>query len=308
MCDIELISMLIDGELPEDESARLRAHLEECPSCGALYSDFAALKKGFAELEAAPPDTLAPGIMYKYGLGEGPSRKRRALGSLISVAAVAAVLLVVTNNDNIFPAPPENNMAYYNDNSEPAYDLLDNGVLPSAIAPRTGAGASEQLNPGEPAFDSAAREGEFDSIYNDPVPEGIPAPEAAPRGLYDYSALLGQLDGYGWRLEELDSYGGVLSAESNIISVNGERLEVYEYLSVEAMETEAGYVDPDGLSFRFPENEDGEARLVSVQWESCPHFFKRDLIIVQYVGHDEGILNFLGENFGQRFAGACHLD
>jgi hypothetical protein len=93
-CDVELISAYIDGELPESEAARLRAHMEECGSCNALCRDFTALKEGFAALETSPPDTLVPGIFYKIGLGEETPRVRRVIGRLVAVAACAAVVMI----------------------------------------------------------------------------------------------------------------------------------------------------------------------------------------------------------------------
>jgi len=92
LCDIEAISMFIDGELPEMDAARLRGHLSECPSCRALLKDLTAVKEGFALLDDDPPDTLLPGILYKIELGEEPPRRRRIIGSLAGVAACAAIL------------------------------------------------------------------------------------------------------------------------------------------------------------------------------------------------------------------------
>jgi hypothetical protein len=118
-CNIENISALIDGELPETDAARLRGHLQECPSCNALYQDLSAMREGFAGLEKNPPDTLARGIMYKIDIGaaDSPQRFRKAVRSLIAVAACLVAVLVVSKI-----AFPE----------EPFMPLADDGYTESA--------------------------------------------------------------------------------------------------------------------------------------------------------------------------------
>ncbi|MCL1806117.1 MAG: zf-HC2 domain-containing protein [Oscillospiraceae bacterium] len=100
-CDIEAIVAFIDGELPLPDAARLREHLKECPSCGALYEDLTAMQDGFQAMEVEPPDTLARGVVYKMSLGDDPPRKSRVLRSLFAVAACVAAVLLITRTMNI---------------------------------------------------------------------------------------------------------------------------------------------------------------------------------------------------------------
>jgi hypothetical protein len=104
-CDIEAISALTDGELSEDAASSLHRHLDECPSCRALLEDFKALRQGLGGLDAEPPDTLMPGILYKIDLGEDPPRKGRVIKSLIAVAACAAVVFFIMRPET--PTDPE---------------------------------------------------------------------------------------------------------------------------------------------------------------------------------------------------------
>lgn len=108
-CEIEAISALLDGELPENEAALLFAHMEECPACRALYQDFTALRDGFTGLDIQPPDTFAPGTVYRLGLGEEPPRRRRVIASLLGVAACLVAVFVISQN--MAPPDAENDLA-----------------------------------------------------------------------------------------------------------------------------------------------------------------------------------------------------
>jgi len=113
-CDIENISVYLDGEMPENDAAQLRAHLAECSSCAALYRDLSIMAKGFSDLEVSTPDTLAPGIMYKVNLGDDPPRLRRVIRQLIAVAACLIVVLVASKmvSPNELPEAPAEREAY----------------------------------------------------------------------------------------------------------------------------------------------------------------------------------------------------
>ena len=113
-CDIENISAYLDGEMPENDAAQLRAHLAECSSCAALYRDLSVMQKGFSDLNVPTPDTLAPGIMYKVNLGGDPPRIRRVIRQLIAVAACLIVVLVASKvvSPNELPDAPEEREAY----------------------------------------------------------------------------------------------------------------------------------------------------------------------------------------------------
>jgi hypothetical protein len=81
--------------------------------------------------------------------------------------------------------------------------------------------------------------------------------------------------------------------EGSIIKVNGADVQVFEYESVEAMESEAAQVAPDG----------GSIGTSMVTWVDTPHFYKAGRIIVLYVGSDESVLSLLENALGPQFAG-----
>jgi hypothetical protein len=77
----ELVSLELDGELSELESARLEAHLENCASCRELKTELGGLTLA---LRAAPLETLERPIAL-------PRHSRFALRPLQVGAAAAAV-------------------------------------------------------------------------------------------------------------------------------------------------------------------------------------------------------------------------
>jgi hypothetical protein len=220
-CEIEAISALIDGELPESDAARLRGHLEECPSCRALFDDFTALKNGFEALQTDPPDTLLPGIMYKAELGEAPSRLKRVIGSLLGVAAVAAAVIILTQTgmlpqtyDGTMAKELQNNSAIFWEYSAAGdyfYDEDGGEPLP-ARDPAVMAESGESADMREWTAGS-------DALDNAEAP--APAPPVLRAGIdLDYDAFLRMLSDSGFSYVEHE-YGHIQIGEEPF-----ERLEV----------------------------------------------------------------------------------
>ncbi|MCL2752458.1 MAG: zf-HC2 domain-containing protein [Firmicutes bacterium] len=186
-CDIEAISAMIDGELPEADAALLRGHFDKCPSCRILYDDFASLKKGFADLDVEPPDTLAPGILYKINLGEEPSRIRRVVGRLAAVAACAVVLLFVTRM-----AEPS-----------PQYDTAPGGDRIGALE---SAGARDAADAGGKPYSSS----DAVNAAPDPASGGGTDETSLQRQSTEYRAFLAQLTEKGLEFSEEGGTGQLL--------------------------------------------------------------------------------------------------
>jgi hypothetical protein len=81
--------------------------------------------------------------------------------------------------------------------------------------------------------------------------------------------------------------------QGQIISVNGADVQIFEYESAEAMESEAAQVAPDG----------GSIGTSMVTWMDAPHFYKTGRIIILYVGSNTAILDLLENVIGPQFAG-----
>ncbi len=195
-CDIEAVSALLDGELPEAEAARLLAHIEECPSCRALYQDLAALREGFAELETPSPDTFLPGTVYRYGLGQEPPRSRRVIASLLGIAACLVAVLVISQNVGAPQIAGDGGESVITD-LENAGNGADNGIIsesndnvggePAPQAPKVDTdenGQSNDIPDGAEEYtkDDDVPEDTWNSFDDAMVPDQAPAvmPEPSP--------------------------------------------------------------------------------------------------------------------------------
>jgi hypothetical protein len=49
-CDVALLSALVDGDLSARKTARVRAHVDGCPSCAAALADLDTMKRGLHAL------------------------------------------------------------------------------------------------------------------------------------------------------------------------------------------------------------------------------------------------------------------
>jgi hypothetical protein len=121
-----------------------------------------------------------------------------------------------------------------------------------------------------------------------------PAETTEPGGIEDRASLIAALQTSGATVET----GGPVSQpfftpEGSIIKVNGADVQVFEYETIEAMESEASQVTSDG----------GSIGTTMVTWMDTPHFYKAGRIIVLYVGSDATVLDLLEGALGPQFAG-----
>jgi hypothetical protein len=85
------------------------------------------------------------------------------------------------------------------------------------------------------------------------------------------------------------------SVTGQIITVDGQTVQVYEYAAASTAEAEALLVAPDGRSVA--------ARRVA--WMATPHFFRAGRVMVLYLGHDAETLLRLEALVGPAFAGGA---
>ncbi len=121
-----------------------------------------------------------------------------------------------------------------------------------------------------------------------------PAVTTEPLAMEDKASLISALEASGATVETSEPVSqAFFSPEGSIIKVNGADVQVFEYESVDAMESEASQVAPDG----------GSIGTTMVSWMDTPHFYKTGRIIVLYVGSDKVVLDLLGKALGPQFAG-----
>ena len=124
------------------------------------------------------------------------------------------------------------------------------------------------------------------------APTESPATESA--SVEDKAGLIVALQALGGTVETGDPVSQpFFTPEGSIIKVNGADVQVFEYESAEAMESEASQVSSDG----------GSIGTSMVSWMDAPHFYKTGKIIVLYVGSDTTVLELLEGVLGPQFAG-----
>jgi hypothetical protein len=125
-------------------------------------------------------------------------------------------------------------------------------------------------------------------------PPATESPATESPAVEDHHSLVAALEASGATVETGEPISqAFFSPEGSIIKVNGADVQVFEYESAEAMESEASQVAPDG----------GSIGTTMVTWIDPPHFYKAGRIIVLYVGSDEAVLDLLEKALGPQFAG-----
>ena len=120
------------------------------------------------------------------------------------------------------------------------------------------------------------------------------SPATEPASVGDKASLIAALQASGATVEVRDPISQpFFTPEGNTIKINTADVQVFEYESAEAMESEASQVSPDG----------GSIGTSMVSWIGTPHFYKTGKIIALYVGSDASVLELLKGTLGPQFAG-----
>ncbi len=129
---------------------------------------------------------------------------------------------------------------------------------------------------------------------------GSGCPFITPGGTTTFEQLVDDLRAAGNAVEVGDTISQpFFSVEGQVITVNGEDVEVFEHASAEAADEEAALVSPDGSS----------VGTTQIEFVATPHFYKSGALIVLYVGDDPAVSDPLEAVLGPQFAGgSCASD
>jgi hypothetical protein len=83
------------------------------------------------------------------------------------------------------------------------------------------------------------------------------------------------------------------SVKGTMIKVGGEDVQVFEYSNAAAVDAQAALVSRDGSAV-------GKTKL---HWIGPPHFYKKEKLLVLYLGDDNKVLKALDAVLGRQFAG-----
>ncbi len=97
-----------------------------------------------------------------------------------------------------------------------------------------------------------------------------------------------------------------LAPEKQLLTVNGEDIQAFEFGSAEEADAAAGGVSATGTSI-LTTMADGTRVASAVDWVAPSHFYKAGKLIVIYVGCDSDVISLLQETMGPQFAGGAGL-
>ena len=84
-----------------------------------------------------------------------------------------------------------------------------------------------------------------------------------------------------------------LTVKGTMIKVRGEDVQVYQYPNAKAVDSQAAIISRDGVTV-------GKTK---IHWIGTPHFYKKEKLLVLYLGDAEAVLKTLETHLGRQFAG-----
>jgi hypothetical protein len=111
---------------------------------------------------------------------------------------------------------------------------------------------------------------------------------------YTYTSLIEDLKSTGASVETGESISqSFFTPQGQVIKLNGENLQMFEYSSEEEAIKEGMHVSANGSS----------VGTTMITWIDTPHFYQSRKIIVLYVGNNPEVIELLSEVLGPQFAG-----
>ena len=121
----------------------------------------------------------------------------------------------------------------------------------------------------------------------------------------DYVSLVDNLRAAGATVDPAGTASGSpFAPETQLLTVNGEDINAYEFGSVEEADAAAEGVSASGSPI-VTTFADGTGKSSMVTWVESPHFYKAGKLIVLYVGCDSDVIDVLQETMGPQFAGGA---
>ncbi|MGI6026333.1 MAG: anti-sigma factor family protein [Candidatus Scatomorpha sp.] len=157
-CDryLEMISQLVDGELPEPQKTELFAHLDGCANCRRVYDAFSAISLSLGE--TAAPEGFAEGVMAAVRTqgGHGSSRAKKPGKSPVRYMALAACIVLAVLATVRLALPSGSTGAA---SGEPQAAKFGVAAAPGEIDPRNSDAEADGAAPDtSPAEETARRE------------------------------------------------------------------------------------------------------------------------------------------------------
>ena len=112
--------------------------------------------------------------------------------------------------------------------------------------------------------------------------------------VYNYASFIDELEKKDASVELVEILeDSPFSVPGFVVSVNGEHVQVYEFISATKAHDATLLVSKDGT----------EIGTSIIRWMDEPHFYSQGNVIVQYIGHNSEMLNLLDLLLDKQFAG-----
>ena len=122
----------------------------------------------------------------------------------------------------------------------------------------------------------------------------------------DYISLVDNLRAAGATVDPAGTGSADFFApQGQLLTVNGERVETFEFASAEEADAAADGVSASGSSISRVDSETEMGVASSILWEKPPHFYKAGKLIALHVGCNSDVINVLQETMGPQFAGGA---
>lgn len=104
--------------------------------------------------------------------------------------------------------------------------------------------------------------------------------------------------GYNFTIEDCDDNDiRFLNEDCKYMTIGDNTISIYIYKDNLTMEEDCKNINPRGFGY------EGNGTYISFSWMSEPHFYKKGILIVNYVGENEKLISDLEDIMGQQFAG-----
>ena len=119
-------------------------------------------------------------------------------------------------------------------------------------------------------------------------------PSSPDSTAFDLSALIQRLRDQGATVESIRSIAQpFFSVAGQVLRVNGEEVQAFEYATETDARAEGASVSPNGFTIGT----------TMVSWVATPHFYLMGSVIAIYVGDNQAVLGPLRAVLGAQFAG-----
>ncbi|HWP78529.1 MAG TPA: hypothetical protein VNL34_02625 [Candidatus Nitrosotenuis sp.] len=182
--------------------------------------------------------------------------------------------------------PPQHMFKITFNSAHGGFGNREGQILTQAITPHT-----MEIIVSEGVVISAVTDGVWDELNNQYV---LKAPKAQADATYSFVVFIEALNTQGATVEPVEELeDSSFSVPTQVISVNGEHVQVFEFESEYEAQAASLIVSEDGT----------EIGTSIIRWISEPHFYTKGKIIVLYVGENQQTQDLLESLLGKQFAG-----